>query len=454
MQSDLKVYNPIVESIAICIAAFIIITLTIYINPLWIYTNPYNPPWFDPFIYIGAFERATVAIERNPQYYPLSRIPFLAIGYFFHKIDDPVLANSAFKIFLSAVTSILVYGTTRVIYGRMAAYFAFLIILTSPMSLMALGWDYIDGSIMLFTSILYASCVFSVYSNNKDRYYFIFGATASMILVTYLGAAYLIISASIYFVLLLSSIGQLTVYNIFRSNIVSFFGFLAGYAILSFANYLMGGDLFIIRSQISAAIHYTAVDTTYSINNFGYLLWIGPWNSQWIGLFMSSILILLVNKYLRNEKNITAYESKIFLCAFYQLLSLVSIMILLTFKSVSVLSFWFYASFLIVPTSITVAALIKYIFVENNKFFNYNEFLVLLFVTFIMIISVSPDASNYIQNLMNIRTKTNVVFHIAFFYAAGLLLLFICKQLSYVNVGMLVFSFLFFVAQTSSMTLN
>jgi hypothetical protein len=326
------------------------------LNPDWIYTNPYILPWFDPFVYLGAFQYLPQALDVSPRYYPLERLPFLVPGYLLYRVLPPIAANFVLhSAFFLLTCSSLFYLVRRTLGGN-AAWLAVLFLGFHPVFLMAVGMDYVDGAALAYVSGALAASYAAAVS----------GRAAFLALSGFLTACMLFCHAlflalvPIPWIFYLAARGAETNQRIgFREfgHATLLFGFgglvltLLGGAI----NVTLGGDFLFFKSQLHLGGSIVAAEQSLaSYHGRGEAMKKAVWNSLPLvslvlaGSYFVSVRFLQPRCALSRETTF----ARIFLL---MCVGVVALFLVTHFSLHAVLAFHFYAS-LLVPFCVLVFA--------------------------------------------------------------------------------------------------
>jgi hypothetical protein len=119
------------------------------LNDSWAFT----PPGIDSWIYYGYFYHLSDFLKAYPDTYFGSRLAWILPGYLLHQTLPPLAANYALRIGLYWVTLGAFYGTTMRLWGRKPALLGSLLMGSYLPFMAALGWNYIDGAGIAYTTL-------------------------------------------------------------------------------------------------------------------------------------------------------------------------------------------------------------------------------------------------------------------------------------------------------------
>jgi hypothetical protein len=335
------------------------------INPNWFFTNPFLPPWFDPFVYQGLFMHPREYISAHPGYYPATRIPFIAVGAAFYAALPPVAANIALKITLYTSTVGFFYATARLCSGRSAALFAAIALATYPFFIMSMGWDYVDAAVNLMS----AACYFAAgcgarRSTRWPVWEFVAGLAFAILVACNLFAIMLGPSILLFYLASLYSADMLGMGRgaLFRRVAAGLVGIAAGLVAHAVAFQMYGGStLLALLAQWSEVAKVTTQGNgQWAFQNWQYL---HP-HATWLAVPLTVAIISVVNVVGASRRIAgSVFDKKdvfvLLISAHYLLL--LSIFCVITVYSVPVLMFWFYASYLNIPGFLTVACAFAYV---------------------------------------------------------------------------------------------
>lgn len=331
----------------------------------WPYTNPFSPPWFDPFVYQSLFMHPHEAVTAHPNYYPATRIPLVALGSAFYAALPPVAANLALKFALFASTLGIVFYVLRRAAGLAAAIATTILLGAYPYYVMSVGWDYLEGLVCVLLSLCYLGATLAAQGRVRWRLpEVLIGAALGTLLACNLFTLVFAPVVAIYYVAALARAGRLGLAALVQGALAAALGGLAALVVLSLLNMLLGGEPLVLAVQIRTALELSNSSGTeaWSIR---YSSWshLQPY-AIWVAVpFATGLLALLVGA----AAAVRAWRGgfgreDVFaaLVALHFLLAL-GLFVLSTAVSLAVLMLWFYTNYLIVSTFVTLGIMLGYL---------------------------------------------------------------------------------------------
>jgi hypothetical protein len=335
------------------------------INQNWFFTNPFIPPWFDPFVYQGLFMHPREYVGAYSGYYATTRTPYIAIGAAFYAVLPPVAANIALKVTLYTLTVGLFYATARLLAARSAALPAAIMLATYPFFIMSLGWDYVDGAI----NLLSAACYFAAAHGARQYTRWPLGEFAAGVVFAMLIACNLFaitLGPSIllfYFAMLYSADGHSAGRAaLLRRIVAALLGVTAGLVVHALAFRMSGGDTLLpVLTQFRAVTRASAEESSkWTFQNWSFLLH----RATWLALPLAVAIISTITSAIALRRIVRRSFGKqdVFMVLINaQYLLLLTFYCVFTVLSVPVLMFWFYASYLNIPGLLTTAYAFTYV---------------------------------------------------------------------------------------------
>ena len=118
-----------------------------------------SPPGFvDPWLYHGYFHRFPEFVSTlfQERYYG-TRLAWIVPGYVAYALLPPNAANLALHIGVYYLAVAFFYRAIRVLADRDRAFVSAVVFGTSWPALVALGWDYVDGAVIAYSTVAFAS---------------------------------------------------------------------------------------------------------------------------------------------------------------------------------------------------------------------------------------------------------------------------------------------------------
>jgi hypothetical protein len=159
-------------------------------NRDWIYSAS---GMIDPWLYHGYFHRFPefVSTLYAGLYYG-TRLAWIVPGYLAYSLLPPHAANLALHLALYYVAVCAVYRVVAILGDRSRALVAAVAFGTFWQVLISLGWDYVDGAVIAYSSVAWACLVSAARSPLPVRYLVAAGAASAAMVHSNLGALFLV----------------------------------------------------------------------------------------------------------------------------------------------------------------------------------------------------------------------------------------------------------------------
>ena len=348
--------------------ALVLPLVLLLLNENWVITNPLNPPWFDPFVYQSLFMHLREGISAHPDYYPATRIPWIALGAAFYSVLPPVAANLALKLALFATTVGLVFTALRRLTSAGPAAAATLLLATYPYFVMATGWDYSDGLIFALLAVCYVGAAHGARRPGGWRTgEFALGAAfASMVACNLFTVVFAAPLALFYLGVLLSGgeawRGRAISKQLARAVLGAGLGLLTGLAALSALSWLLGGDPLVLKAQIQTALALADPNQNkqWKFESWTHL----ATGATWLAAPIATCLVALgagAVAAVRIRRRGRTRDDVLMLCVALHYLAAFGIFAWSTVTTAAVLLFWFYTGYLIVPMFVTLGCAFAYV---------------------------------------------------------------------------------------------
>jgi hypothetical protein len=160
------------------------------VNRDWIYSAS---GMIDPWLYHGYFHRfpAFVSSLYADLYYG-TRLAWIVPGYAAYSLFPPHLANLVLHLGLYYVAVLAVYRVVAVLADRSRALAAAVAFGTFWQVLISLGWDYVDGAVIAYSSLAWACFMNAGRSSSPSRSLVGAGAASAAMVHSNLGALFLV----------------------------------------------------------------------------------------------------------------------------------------------------------------------------------------------------------------------------------------------------------------------
>jgi hypothetical protein len=335
---------------AVLATAFAIPLAVFAVNPDWFITNIFLPPWFDAFIYRGLFQHPVEYIKGHPDYYPATRMPYIAYGAAFYALLPPLAANFAMKLVL-AVSALATLGLALLrLVGASTAILVLIVAGTYPFFVMAMGWDYIDGFSIVLTAAAYACIVTAARRGDRSGPWdFLAGLCFGLTVACNLFAVTLAPSLALFYLAVLVPAPRLPGQGLrlFARIAFAIIGLAAALGASSGLSVLFGGGADVIEQQLRAAIRLSGPERQL-VAFAGYANHLPV--ASWLILPAAAVLAAIVLA-LRSWRHRDVFAA--LMAGHYLVLS--AIYVWVTAVSLAALLFWFYVSYLLVPAFVTIA---------------------------------------------------------------------------------------------------
>lgn len=334
-------------------------------DPNWPFTNPFQPPWFDPFVYQGIFLHPKEYIESHQSYYPATRVPWLALGAAFYALLPAVTANIALKFLVFFLAILFFYAAAVRSAGRFAACVSTVLLGTYAFFVMSVGWDYVDGMVVMLIAAAYASVVFAAYRRSDSPLgEFLFGCIYAALVSCNPFSLVLAPSIILFYFASLVRAGRLHGTGWPARIGAAVVGFLAGTIAFALLSKLLGGDPFYLVVQLRAAFDLSsssAASASWSIRfePWAHLLPVSTWLAMptTVAIISLGVGALAVVRLARGRNRNDLF---MLLVAIHYLLAF-GLFALSTAVSIAVMLFWFYTSYLDITAFLTLACAFGYL---------------------------------------------------------------------------------------------
>lgn len=350
-----------------------LLLLVTIIRPDWLFTNPYELPWFDPFVYLGYFLHYPSYVSANPGYYPGERIAVILPGYLLYSLFGAARGEAALRLVLWSVGVGSFYYTMVHIVGRRSALIAALLLGAQATYLTAASWDYIDGFANSYLLLTLALITFAREKQTSLPFLWqprvwLAGASGALLLLT---SSFTVV---FFPCLLLFALWKFRPESWLRA--VSLVGAACSGGIvmlllLATINVFNGGPFFLFWSQVQAVLLIlSGKETSANPSAWQHILYHAPWAALPAVCFLLAIPVLfrsgMIRSFLLALSKPFIGPRRMLLKApsareLLALLALYQFAVFITFQATSytVLSFFFYASLLVPFALLFVGALIS-----------------------------------------------------------------------------------------------
>lgn len=340
----------------------LILSLTLLaLNPNWVFTNPFTPPWFDPFVYQGVFMHPAEYIGRHPTYYPVTRIPWIAFGSAFYAVLPPVAANIALKLTLAVTTAGLFYAALRTLAGPVAAVSATILLLTYPYFIMTMGWDYIDGPVSLLLACCYYAAIHGALREGGWHVgEFLAGTAFAALIVCNLLTVVVAPAVALFYLAVLFRAGRVSGRSLWLRIATAILGLVVGLVLCSLLNAAFGGSVLLLVDQFRGALSLQSGEKRLiAFESWAHLLPVAGWLAMPVVAFGASLAaggiatVRILRGTAQQRDLLVALVAAHYLLAF-------AIFALVTLYSMAMLLFWFYTSFLYIPAFLALGCALGY----------------------------------------------------------------------------------------------
>lgn len=347
---------------ALLIAAMPLLLWLAY--PDWPYTNPFVLPWFDPWVYFGLFRFAPDYMAGQADYYPLSRLPQYIPGFLVYSVVPPVLANALLKYAVHVCATSALYLSLKPIVGRHLSLLSAVLLASYSFFIAAAGWDYVDGSVIVYAFAAYA-CFAQARQRPDDGWLVVLGGASLACMVISHAFSAVLLPFALGFAFLARHAGQPWAFRALAGDAVRLaLGFLGMILFVALVSWGFGGRFLFFSHQLRVAVHFQTADANYGLAHWGHLLWVAGWNAlpfviaTVCACALAALGFALLARRINLRDIVRDRTITLRLWLLFQPVALVAIYWLVTFTSVSVLSFWFYVSYLIPPTFLALGCLL------------------------------------------------------------------------------------------------
>ena len=253
-------------------------------NPTWIFTNPYELPWFDPWIFLGYFHYYPDYIVASPDYYPGERLPWILPGYLVYHLLAPVEANYVLHLGCYWAATLALYATLRELFDRQSALLTTLCFGAYAGFLMAVGWDWVDGPAIAYSLIASYFLTLAARRERWRRALVLAGVASAGMVFSHTMTTALLPAYVVYYVLMDRRFGRRP---LVRSALWYGLGFVGLVAVLGAVNRAMGGAFLFFQSQLRVVslVLTSPGETTgprqwsWTTDEWGWLMYVASWAS-------------------------------------------------------------------------------------------------------------------------------------------------------------------------------
>lgn len=345
--------------IGLCLALALPACLLV-VNGDWIYINPYIPPWFDPFVYLGLL-RHPADLVLHPTYYPTTRVPWIAFGSAFYALLPDVLANAALKLTLFAGTVLLVVLSLGRLGGAAPAVATALLLAAYPFFVQSVGWDYLEGLISLLIAACYAAATFGGLRAARWRTLEgLLGAAAVVLLACNLFTVVFLPPLTLFYLAVLVRAGRASLRNLAFGGGAMAGGALVGALVLSGIAAALGGDPWFLKVQIEAVFRLSAQRTGVTYESWTPLLPYATWLAIPGAVGIASLVVGGIAAF-RSLRDPGAGADRFMALVALHYLLILALFVVVTAVSLAALLVWFYTSYLIVSAFVTLGCILGYL---------------------------------------------------------------------------------------------
>lgn len=235
-----------------------------------------KPLGIDPFVYSGFHLHFREFLSsRFADTYYASRIPWIALGYLAHRVLNNEHAIYAEHIVLFYVAAFSLYSAVSTLFAnRLAAFAATMLLVTNCWFLLAIGWDYVDGSYVACLLLSLAMVAKVAFGRWWKLAAIVWGAAAAMTISLYI----------LWAILVPIEIGMFLGFNRLgcrrKVHLVAALGLLGAVAALfcmGTISWLGGGKLLYLMPQITAMFKVAANRSRWDVP---LSVWL--WRAQWL----------------------------------------------------------------------------------------------------------------------------------------------------------------------------
>jgi hypothetical protein len=253
-------------------------------NSTWIFTNPYELPWFDPWIFLGYFHYYPDYVAASPDYYPGERLPWILPGYLVYHLLAPVEANYVLHLGCYWAATLALYATLRELFDPRSALLTTLCFGSYAGFLMAVGWDWVDGPAIAYGLI---ASYFLTLATRRERgrpALVLAGMASAGMVFSHTITAGLLPAYIVYYVIMDRRFARRP---LVRSALWYGLGFVGLVAALGAVNRALGGAFLFFQSQLRVVnvVLRSPAETTgprqwnWTTDEWGWLLHVAAWAS-------------------------------------------------------------------------------------------------------------------------------------------------------------------------------
>jgi hypothetical protein len=313
------------------------------INRSWIFLNG---TFVDSWIYYGFFnnlpEHLNIYASSTSQqgFYYDDRLSWILPGYLVYQLFPPLLANYILHLGLYYVVVFALYAILAYTIHRRVALLATLLMGSYPYFLIAVGWDYVDGSGLAYFSIMVLLLTLAEQRSGRPIWLGLAGATGAALIISNIFWVALIPSIGVYyffihrhypFKLIMIGLAPLMIGALILTIVIGWVNLTFGGSFLFFASSFE----FASSSSKMASNPWISVPDDWPISN-PYLVW-------------PTVMLLACGLWLvspRLRARFVVYPQSMAFLVLFLLLALTMLAIHLR-GSTPVLQAFFYASYLI-----------------------------------------------------------------------------------------------------------
>lgn len=143
------------------------------------------PGWVDPMIYIGYSLNPHQQIQNLGTYYYSQRIPFIAVGHFFHAVFSPAYAHLGQGVLFQSVAIFSLYTIGKRACSRIAGIASAWWLATNPLWIASIASGYVDGpaiAMSLCAIALFLASKNQSQANSRTAFNFLSGSAIATVL--------------------------------------------------------------------------------------------------------------------------------------------------------------------------------------------------------------------------------------------------------------------------------
>jgi hypothetical protein len=222
--------------------------LLVWINYTVIFVKPIG---IDTFLYSGFHLHLREFLSsRFADTYYATRIPWNALGYVAHRLFDTEHAIYAEHIFIFYVAAFSLYSAVSTIFAnRSAAFAATMLLGTNCWFLLAIGWDYVDGSYVACLLLSLAMMAKAAFGPRWKLAATIWGVAVALTISLYI-LWVILVPIEIGMFLGLNRLGQRR--KVYVIALLWIFGAATAMACMGLISWLAGGKFLYLLPQITA----------------------------------------------------------------------------------------------------------------------------------------------------------------------------------------------------------